>query len=86
MRNITEVGLLNLGFERQDVSIEESGQDKPFYYFTFEIDKLCLISNSNDECVGKMYNVEFFDYSDAVRFTDIKILSDLVEILKSNRI
>jgi hypothetical protein len=85
MKNITEKNLLNLGFKRQDVSEEESG-DEPFYYFIYEIDKLCLISNSNNECVNDNYSVEFFDYVDAVCFTDIKMLTDLIKILESNKI
>ena len=40
--------LINLGFERNDVSEEESG-DKAFYYFTMDFGDLCLISNANDE-------------------------------------
>ena len=85
MKNITEKNLLNLGFKRQDVSEEESG-NKPYYYFTYEIDKLCLISNSNDECVDCKYDIEFYDYVDSVCFTDIKILTKLIKILKSNKV
>lgn len=85
MKDITEKKLIKLGFKRQDVTEEEAG-DKPYYYFTYEIGGLCLISNSNDECVDGMYVIEFFDYSDTVRFNDIKTLTDLVEILKFNKI
>lgn len=85
MKNITEEELLKLGFKREDVTEEEAG-DKPFYYFIYEIDKLCLISNSNDECIDEKYDIEFFDYVDSVRFTDIKMLTDLIKILESNKI
>ena len=85
MKKITEKKLVFLGFKRQDVSEEESG-DKPYYYFTYEIDKLCLISNSNDECVDGKYNIEFYDYDDSVCFTDIKVLTCLIKILKSNKV
>jgi len=85
MKKITEENLLDLGFERHDVGIEESG-DKSFYYFTFEIGSLCLLSNSDDECIDGMYAIEFLDYSDAVRFNDIKTLTDLVKLLLANKI
>lgn len=84
MKNIAEKELLNLGFERQDVSVEESG-DKPFYYFTLDIGGLCLISNADDECIDRMYSVQFFDYDDAVTFVDVETLTKLVELLLSCR-
>lgn len=79
MKPIKEKDLLNLGFKRQDVSFEESG-DKPFYYFTFDIGKLCLISNSNDECLNDNYCIEIFDYDD-VSFNDVVSLTKLIELL-----
>ena len=85
MKNITEKKLIELGFKREDVTQEESG-DKPFHYFTYEIGELCLISNSNDESIDGNYSVEFFDYCDAVCFTDIEMLADLIKILESNKI
>ena len=38
-----EQDLIDLGFNRYDVSAEESG-DKPYFYFTYNVtDELCLI-------------------------------------------
>jgi hypothetical protein len=33
---ITEQTFIDFGFKRTDVSIEESGEDEPSYYYTFE--------------------------------------------------
>ena len=81
---IQEQDLLELGFEKIKVSIEESG-DKAFYYFTFEIGDLCLITCANDECVDDGYTVEFFDYLNSVVFTNLTALEDLIKILNGNR-
>ena len=48
-----EQDLIDLGFNRYDVSAEESGY-KPFYYYTYNItDELCLISSDNREAKKK---------------------------------
>jgi hypothetical protein len=48
---ITEKTLLSLGFEREDVSAEESG-NTPYYYFVYNLknERAILISCANDEC------------------------------------
>ena len=44
-----EQDLIDLGFERNDVSAEESGHVR-FYYYTYNItDELSLISSDNGE-------------------------------------
>ncbi len=40
--------LVQLGFNRNDISEEESGASA-FYYYTMDFGSLCLISNANDE-------------------------------------
>jgi hypothetical protein len=73
--------LINLGFERNDVSEEESG-DKAFYYFTMDFGDLCLISNANDESEKDGgYFVEVFDNMD-IRIEDETDLKNLIEIFK----
>lgn len=83
MKTIKEKDLLKLGFERMDVGIEESG-DKAYYYFTFDIGDLCLISNSNDECVNGNYGVEIFEYN-TISFNDLKSLKKLIDLFLSSR-
>jgi hypothetical protein len=73
--------LINLGFERNDVSEEESG-DKAFYYFTMEFGDLCLISNASDESkVDGGYYIEVFDNM-SIRIEDETDLKNLIEIFK----
>ena len=73
--------LINLDFERNDVSEEESG-DKAFYYFTMDFGDLCLISNDNDESEKDGgYFVEVFDNMD-IRIEDETDLKNLIEIFK----
>ena len=75
--------LINLGFERNDVSEEESG-DKAFYYFTMDFGDLCLISNANDESEKDGgYFVEVFDNMD-IRITIEEDLKALIDIFKRN--
>lgn len=75
--------LINLGFERNSVSEEESG-DKAFYYFTMDFGDLCLISNANDESeVDGGYYVEVFDNM-SIRITAEEDLKALIDIFKRN--
>jgi hypothetical protein len=72
--------LINLGFERNDVSEEESG-DKAFYYFTMDFGDVCLISNSNDEAKEDGWRVELFD-TRSFEFKDEEDLRVLINIFK----
>ena len=93
---ITEKLLLSLGFEREDVSAEESG-DEPYFYFTYNLknERAILISCANDECkdidVGddidynnrcNNYIVEFFNEEDAGYIDNAMILKNLINVLK----
>jgi hypothetical protein len=82
MKNpITEEVLLFLGFVRQDISSEESG-DTEFHYYHLDIkdERSVLISCANDECNGN-YSVDFFEYNIG-SIDDAKILKKLVGVLK----
>ena len=75
--------LIQLGFQRNDVSAEESG-DYAFYYYTMDFGDLCLISNSDDEAITDLgWAVEIFD-NRALRFTNEEDLKNLVDIFKRN--
>lgn len=85
MKNlISEDILLSLGFEREDVSAEEGG-DNPFHYFVFNLknERAILITNSNDECKNGGYCVEFFNKENAGGIVDADILTKLVEVLNN---
>ena len=78
-----EQDLIDLGFERTNVSAEESG-DKPFYYYTYDItDELCLISSDDEEAQKNGWYAEIFDYS-GIKFTNVEELKTLIDIIKRN--
>ena len=74
-----EKDLIDLGFERQDVSAEDVGTNNDFYYYTLDIEDFCLITNASDEEKWKVY---IFDYNGFV-FTDLLELVKFIKILKS---
>ena len=80
-----EQDLVDLGFKRNNISAEESG-DKPFFYFTYNItDELCLISSDNDEAKRNGWYVELFDYDD-IKFTSLEDLKTLIDVIERNKL
>lgn len=75
-----EKDLIQLGFERQEVSAEDVGTDNDFYYYTLDIEDLCLISNASDEEKWKVY---MFDHN-CFEFTDLLELVKFIKILRSS--
>jgi hypothetical protein len=82
-----EQDLIDLGFERVNVSPEEAGDENGFYYYTYDFSDsrgLSLISNSNDEAEKvEQWSVEIFDY-DNILFTDKKMVLEFINIIKQN--
>ena len=78
--------LIELGFERVDVSEQESG-DKAFYYYTYDIGDgtISLISQSNDEVENSNWHVEVFEDS-TIRFETIEELTKFIEVTDKNTI
>ena len=80
-----EQDLIDLGFQRNDISAEDSG-DKPFFYFTYNItDELCLISTDNDEAERSGWYVELFDYEN-IEISNLEDLKSLIEIIERNKL
>ena len=77
-----EKDLIQLGFERQDVTAKEVGTDNEFYYYTLEIEDLCLITNASDEVVNDEWKVFIFDY-DGFEFTGLLELVKFIKVLQS---
>lgn len=75
-----EETLIRLGFQRNDVSVEESG-DFPFHYYSIDFGDLTLISNSNDEAKEDGWIVEMFDTRE-FEFKDEEDLKTLISIFK----
>ena len=70
--------LKKLGFEKQEVTIEESG-DKAYSYYICNIGDFCLISSDSDQTVCW---VEIFNTSPPVRYHRKKDIKQLIKIIK----
>ncbi len=80
-----EQDLIDLGFKRNNISPEESG-DKPYFYFTYNIThELCLISTDNDEAEKNGWYVELFDYEN-IEIRNLKDLKNLIDIIERNKL
>jgi len=75
---MTEDIFEKLGFERNDVSPEQSGQATPFHYYTLDIGDICFISNASDEAEEKGWECSIFDSMTL----KIKGAGDLEELVK----
>lgn len=81
---MTEQQLIDLGFIKEDVPMEESGFEVDFHYYTLEIGDICLISNSSDLIQKENdWLVKIFDHDSPV-FYRINELQTLIKVLKNN--
>ena len=84
MKDISENELLRLGFKKNNVNPEESGDNTSYHYYTLDINDRCfLISCASDECINGFYKIEVFDFSEIGTFTDVDVLYDFIKIIKS---
>ena len=79
-----EQDLIDLGFQRVDVSEEEHGA-KPFHYYTYDIGNgtISLITQSNDEVVNDSWHVEVFDDTH-IRFETVEDLTKFITVVEKN--
>jgi len=79
-----EEELIQLGFERVDVSEQESG-DKAFHYYTYDIGNgsISLITQSNDEVKDNYWHVEVFDDT-SIRFETIEDVTKFIQVIEKN--
>lgn len=83
MKDITELKLEKMGFKKEVVTPEESGDIKEFHYFSYELaNGECLLSQSNDERDGEFYSVEFLHMPELGKFWSYKDVKKLIKILK----
>jgi len=80
-----EQKIIDLGFEMQHETAENSGADKDWYYYTMDIGDICLITNASDEAVKSGWEVSIFDFSSCV-IKGLGDLEDLIRIIKNNTI
>jgi hypothetical protein len=77
--NLREQHLIQLGFERKDISAEESG-DTPFHFYVMDLSEtnpnFCLISCSNDEAENGEWWVDFLETE--IRFHHYEHLHNMI--------
>lgn len=78
---ITSKDLIDLGFVREDVTAEESG-DEDFSYYFLHVDKgFGLIS---DEGEDGYFTVDVFNTEFPIRFKFLPALKQLIKLIKSH--
>ena len=79
-----EKELIALGFQRTDVTAEQSG-DKAFHYYTYDFGNgsFSLISNSSDELEDGKWYVEVFE-DETIRFTNSTDVMALIDLINRN--
>ena len=80
---MTEQTFIDLGFQRNEVTPEESGYEYTFYYYTVDIGDICIMSNADDEAAKNGWEAIIFD-SRTLSIKGEGDLKDLVRILQSN--
>ena len=81
-----EQDLIELGFERCEVTAEESGYDNDWYYYTLAIGngRIGLITQSNDEVTNDNdWHAEVFE-DDSIRFETKEDTSSFIDLIKRN--
>ena len=83
---MTEQDLIELGFERNDITAEESGHQNDWYYYTYDFGKnLSLISCDNEEAQIKGWYIEVFEV-DTIRFYTAEDVKKLIDIINKNKL
>jgi len=76
-----EEELIEEGFERVDVLVEESGDQSDYYYYTLNLEPaLDLTSNASDEAGEKNWVVYCYDLEICIR--DIEDIQTLILLYK----
>ena len=82
-----EEDLISIGFERVDVTKEESGSPNDWYYYTYDLTQhFCLISSDNEEAEKDGWYVEFFEVENEIRFTNVRELAKLITLIENAKI
>ena len=80
---MTQKELIELGFERQDVSAEESG-NKAYYYYSYSLNQsVTLITQANDEVIDDNWYACEEDFSIGTdNYQDLKDFINVFEKVK----
>jgi hypothetical protein len=78
---MTEEELIEEGFERIDVPIEESGDEEDYYYYRYSLGSgFSLHSSENTDSPNNKWRVVFEEFSDNI--TDIEDVQTLLALFK----
>lgn len=80
---MTEEVFQELQFNRNNVSPEQSGYEKPFYYYTLTIGDVTLISNDSEDANENGWYATIFD-SETLKIRGGGDLVDIVNIITLN--
>ena len=78
-----EQDLIDLGFERVDISAEESGDEAYHYYDYMFNENFSLVACPNEEGNGVWF-VEMFDHWD-IRFYDKEDVKTFINLINKNK-
>ena len=81
---MTEQNLIQLGFKKNEVTAQESGSDY-FYYYTFDIGSIALITKESTSVIADNWSVFLFDFLD-VEIYDYDSVKTLIDIFIQNQI
>ena len=78
-----EQDIIDLGFERHDVTAEQSGSENDWHYYTYDFTKgLSLISSDNDLAKRKgHWHIEIFETDEQIIFTDVSKVRKLMDLI-----
>ena len=85
MNKISESHLRSLGFQKEVVPIDESGNEVEFYYYSLDINYLTLITESDDEIIDNQWSVHIME-SGLEKIYDLDDLVKLIHLLKKYEI
>jgi hypothetical protein len=72
-----------LGFIINNETVESSGSETDWHYYTLDIGDICVMSNASDETEDDDWYATIFEAC-SFRITDETDLSNLIEILRKN--
>lgn len=80
-----EQDLIDLGFKKVGVTAEESGYEKEWYYYTYDLTTsnypLSLVSDDNEEAKQNGWSVTFLDFEEQ-DIKDLDKLRSVIELFK----
>lgn len=83
---MTEKQLIALGFNRTDVTAEESGYENDWYYYDTDLGNgrlLILVSSANDEVEDDEWSVEIVG-DNTIQFTDSLDVRTFIDLINKN--